>query len=74
MLSLGSMYTDQVTVKLCYNEVIYNSQIINLGATTWLCYIQNPTIVSFVIMRLNCISKHNVYRKIPGELEGRAVA
>ena len=33
-LSLGSMETDRVIGEPCYNEVIYNSKIINLGAMT----------------------------------------
>ena len=58
-LSLGSMETDRVISEPCYNEVIYNrytmyNKIINLGAMTWQCYIENCTIVRRVIMRLNC--------------------
>ena len=56
-LSLGSMKTDRVISEPCYNEVIYNrhySKIINLGAMTWPCYIENRTVMRRVIMRLYC--------------------
>ena len=67
--SLGSMKTDCVISELCYNEVIYNrhitySKIINLGAMTWLCYIENCTIVRRVIMRLNVVAPNNCHKMI----------
>ena len=39
-----------------YNAIFGVHGIINLGAMTWLCYIENPTIVRRVIMRLNCLN------------------
>ena len=54
---LGSIETVRVLNEPYYNEVTYNrpnSKIINLGATTWLCYIENRTTVRRVILGLNC--------------------
>ena len=56
------METDRVISEPCYNEVIYNrhnSNIIILGAMTWLCCIENHLVMRRVIMRFNCISLAN---------------
>ena len=56
-LSLGSIETDHVTSELCYNEVTFYKHIVkifNLGAMTWLCYIENYLIMRHVIMSLKC--------------------
>ena len=54
-LSLGSIETDRVISEPCYNEIRFyghSSKVINLGAMTWSCYIENRIIMRVVIMRL----------------------
>ena len=41
-------------MRLYTTDIRYNSEIINLGAMKWLRYIENPTIVRQIIMRLTC--------------------